>query len=104
MVRADLERLIASHHEADFLGFAMCKDANIASSPFLPFASIRIEAEELCAPGKSKEITDDAQIDFKARFRDEARGVTVIAISSKKERVRGRNQAAARSDARQRTS
>jgi hypothetical protein len=50
VIGADLEGLITSHNQTDFLGFAMSQDADVARTSLLPFAIFRVESEQLGAP------------------------------------------------------
>ena len=51
VVRADLERLITSHNEADLLGRLVREQTNVACPSFLPFRRGRLESEQLGTPG-----------------------------------------------------
>ena len=51
MVRANFERLVASHHKADLLSLLVLQKTDFARAPFFPLRVARIKPEELRAPG-----------------------------------------------------
>ena len=53
VIRADLEGLIASHHETDFLGLLVLQQTDVARTALLPFRGLSREPEELRPPGTS---------------------------------------------------
>lgn len=52
MVCAELVGLVAAHEEADFVGFFVFEEADVAGAAFFPFAGGFVETEELGAPKK----------------------------------------------------
>ena len=50
VVRANLEGLVASHHETNLLGFLVLEETNVSSSSFLPLGRATIETEEFGTP------------------------------------------------------
>ena len=50
VVRANLEGLVASHHETNLLGLLVLEETNVASSSFLPLGRATVETEELGTP------------------------------------------------------
>lgn len=50
VVRADLQSLVASHNEPNFLSLLMLKQTDVSSATFLPLGRLAVETEELGAP------------------------------------------------------
>jgi hypothetical protein len=50
VICADLQGLVASHYNPDFLGFFMRKQAHIACTTFLPLGRYGVESEKLGSP------------------------------------------------------
>ena len=50
VIRADLEGLIASHHETNFLGLLVLQQTDVARTTLLPLRRLGREPEELRPP------------------------------------------------------